>query len=59
MSNNKTPSESDQYMNNLLEDIRAVVENHQGENSRLCKMLTNLLNRPDGSGEQPFKIHKQ
>ena len=52
-------SQSEQYMRNLLEDVRAEVESHQGENSKLCQMLTNLLNRPDEKGEQPFKVRKQ
>ncbi|MFZ3467124.1 hypothetical protein [Vibrio harveyi] len=50
---------NERYLRELLEDVQAVVESHQGENSRLRHMLTNLLNRPNENGEQPFKIRKR
>ncbi|WP_170111904.1 hypothetical protein [Photobacterium frigidiphilum] len=49
-------SKNEQYLKELLEDIRFLVENHSAERSSLRKQLVTLLNRVDEKGEQTFKV---
>jgi len=47
-----------EYMKDLLDDARFVLENHK-ENTELHKQLSNLFNRRAPNGKSPFSLNEK
>ncbi|MEZ8862524.1 hypothetical protein [Vibrio sp. 10N.247.311.51] len=52
-------TENERFLSELLQDVRATLENYQAEKSTVRLQLVKLLNRQNAKGEQPFKVRKQ